>query len=185
MDDKFIVNSDLNDSNHNFFDEFISFVKQAISGLFIASWRFLSDEGSFKNHNEKKIADIFNQEDFLFKNLVGYFNKNWKNFHLKNDEYVNKTFTNLMNFSKIKHESCIFHFTFDFCQILLNYCLHFIEKIDFNSKSSLQTSLNLIIYLILKEHEEFLKNGKFECNEKCEPSKYNEGEEFIKIENPR
>ena len=84
MDDKFIVNSDLNDSNHNFFDEFISFVKQAISGLFIASWRFLSDEGSFKNHNEKKIVDMFNQEDFLLKNLVGYFNKGRRQYLKKN-----------------------------------------------------------------------------------------------------
>jgi hypothetical protein len=159
----------------------IGFTRQAIKGIIISSYRFISSEGNFNEHTREEVQEIIRNGNFIFENMIEYMNSNWKSFNENKDPYITEKFIILIKFGNFKHNSCIFLFVWDFIQTVLIFTLGRISSEDLIDVESLRNRLEKILDDKFANVIGDILYEDFSCNESCEPISYEEGCSLINV----
>jgi hypothetical protein len=182
------MNKDEINSNINgviFCTHFLAFTKQAVKGIILSSYEFMS-----KIKKKEEIVETFRDGNFFLENLIRYINECWKQLNDKNennnnDDYVKRKFDFMKTYGGFKHNSCIFDVVWDFSQKLLIYTLGRIGLPELKDKEFLSECLEIITDSILSTHVEnlmyLLTTDDFICGDKCHIREYKINENFLNI----
>jgi hypothetical protein len=152
----------------------VGFTRQAIKGIIISSYRYLSSEGTFKTNSAEEVMGIIRKRTFIYENMVNYINSNWKGYNEQSDTYITNVFSSLIKFGSFKHNSCIFLFVWDFIQSVLTYVVGRITKEHIISTDVLRESLEMTLDSRLANFVDNIMFEDFSCNDSCEPIEYDD-----------
>ena len=168
-----------NISKIRFVIELLSFLKQSIRGAYLPVYSmFDKKDAEKKSKNIDEIFSTLKKNTLVFELLENYINTCWFSYIKKTDEFVEKKFDLMLNFSKMKHIYCLFDLIWFFTKIINEKLLIKINKESLLSFNIFKEFLNKNLDHLMSEEIENLNMFDFTCEEKCKILTFEENISF-------
>lgn len=164
-----------------FSTHFMSFIKKIVKSSIIAVYRSIIDNPTYKSSKIESARNIIRDGNIIFETAIKSLNKYWIDYNKNIEDNIKSKLDLMKKNGKFLHNSCLFSYIWEFCQILLIYTLGRIDVSELRDSEFLSDSIDIITDAICAFHVETVNNRDIFCNDDCEIFEYGDNDEFIKI----
>jgi hypothetical protein len=159
----------------------IAFIKNIVKSAILAVYKSFRENSEFKSNTIEIVRDIIRDGNIIFETAIKNLNLTWSNYHQKTDSSLKIKIDLMKKNGKFFHNSCLFSYMWNFCQMLLIYTLGRIDLNELRDVEFLSDCIDIITDGILAFHVDSINDREFFCNEKCDIYEYTVNDDFIKI----